>query len=180
MIENGKAKIENSTGRLSILIPSRKNWFALLFGTAWMVGWYLGFQIALATLRGSKTGNPGADGFITFWLVAWTIGGISTAILLLWGYFGQEKLVAYGGEVLFEKGVFGIGQKKRLDAGEIKNIRTDHPNTGWFSSNRWAIWGLGPGKIKFDYGLKTFSFGLAVDEAELVHIVEIMKEYFRN
>ena len=179
MIANGKAKIENSSGRLSILLPSKKNWFTLIFGTAWMVGWYLGFQIGLTTLHG-KTGNPDAEGFTIFWLVAWTIAGISTAMLLLWGYFGLEKFIAYGGEVLFEKSVFGIGKKKRLDASEIKNIRTDNHNTGWFSSNRWAVWGLGRGKIKFDYGLKTFSFGLGVDEAESVHIVEIMKEYFRN
>ena len=43
-----------------------------------------------------------------------------------------------------------------------------------FGGSRWAFWGLGPGKIKFDYGMKTYSFGLAVDDAEANHLVEYL------
>jgi hypothetical protein len=41
-----------------------------------------------------------------------------------------------------------------------------------FGGSRWAFWGLGPGKIKFDYGFKTYSFGLAVDDAEANYLSE--------
>ncbi len=42
-MNNGKANIENTIGNYTITIPSKKNWFALLFGTAWLGGWYFGF-----------------------------------------------------------------------------------------------------------------------------------------
>ena len=49
-----------------------------------------------------------------------------------------------------------------------------------FGGNRWSFWGLGPGKIKFDYGFKTYSFGLGVDDAEANYIIEILKEHFNK
>jgi hypothetical protein len=81
---------------------------------------------------------------------------------------------------LFEKSVFGLGQKRKLQAAEIKNIRTEVQNGSWFGGNRWAFWGLGPGKIKFDYGFKTYSFGLALDDAEANYICGLLKEHIKD
>lgn len=180
MISNGKAKIENSIGSLLISIPSKKNWFALPFATLWLGGWFFGFTKVSSILFTSHTDDSTINGFLIFWLLGWTIGGMAIATLLLWGYFGKEVFSAKYGEVQLLKTVFGIGIKKKLDHSEIRNIRTDFANGNMFGSNRWAAWGLGPGKIKFDYGLKTYSFGLGVDDAEANHIAEIMTEHFKN
>jgi hypothetical protein len=180
MINNGKAKIENSIGSLKISIPSKKNWFALIFGTVWLGGWYFGFKSASSILLSGGEENIGANGFMLFWLIGWTVGGVAIISILLWGYFGQEEFYSDGQEIYFNKTIFGLGIKKRLEAIEIKKIRTEVTNANWFGGNRWAFWGLGPGKVKFDYGLKTFSFGLAVDDAEADHIVELMKDHFKS
>lgn len=180
MTNNGKAKIEKTFGGLNIIIPSKKNWFGLLFGTTWMGGWFLGFVSASGVLFSSGTGNFGADGFMTFWLTGWTVGGIAITTMLLWGYFGQEKFITDSNEILFEKSVFGIGIKNKLEISAIKNFRTEMSNDNLFGGNRWAFWGLGPGKIKFDYGLKTYSFGLGVDDAEANYIVGLLKEQFKE
>lgn len=184
MINNGKAKIEDTIGRLNISIPSKKNWFALIFGTAWLGGWYFGFKsvssMLLLVFLSGGTNNLGANGFMIFWLICWTVGGITIISMLLWGYFGQEQLISDNGEVNLNKTVFGIGLKKRMEANEIKNIRTEFSNGNMFGNNSWAFWGLEPGKIKFDYGFKTFTFGLGVDDAEAEHLVEFMKGHFKH
>ena len=180
MKNNGKAKIEKTFGGLNIIIPSKKNWFALLFGTAWIGGWYFGFVTASGMFFSSETGGFGVEGFMIFWLIGWTVGGLAIITLLLWGYFGQEKFIAERNKILFEKTVFGIGKKNRLEISAIKNFRTEFGSDSWFGGNRWAFWGLGPGKIKFDYGLKTFSFGLGVDDAEAIYIVGLLKEQFKE
>lgn len=176
MINNGKAKIDQTFTTLSISIPSKKNWFALIFGTAWMGGWFAGFLAASSTLFKGGMGNGMGNNFLVFWLIMWTIGGIAITTTLLWGYFGKEDFILNEGEVQLNKTVFGIGIKKKFEAIEIKNIRAEADNS--YSRNRWAVWGMGPGKIKFDYGLKTYSFGMAVDDAEANHIVEIMQKQF--
>ena len=97
--------------------------------------------------------------------------------MLLWGYFGNEKLAVNRHEVKFEKTIFGIGIKKRLIKKEVNNFRFEKINDSMFGGSRWAFWGLGPGKIKFDYGLKTYSFGLAVDDAEASYLsIELNKQ----
>lgn len=181
MINNGKASIENATGTLRISIPSKKNWFVLLFGTAWLGGWYFGFSSAFSMFSLSDLGKQGiVNGFMLFWLTGWTVSGLFVIFALLWGYFGQEQFTSDGSDVYLNKTIFGLGIKKRMEAPEIKNIRREAVNADWSGGNRWALWGLGPGKITFDYGLRTLSFGLGVDDAEAGHIVELMKRHFKR
>lgn len=180
MINNGKAKIEKPNGRLNIVIPSKKNWFALIFGMVWLGGWFFGFMSASDILFSSEPGNSGADGFMTIWLMGWTIAGLAISALLIWGFFGEEKFIMDRNEILFEKTVFGIGKKSRLDISALKNFRTEFIGDDWYGGNRWAFWGLGQGKIKFDYGFKTYSFGLGVDDAEATYIVGLLKEQFKE
>ena len=179
MIRNGKAKIEKTFDGLNIIVPSKKNWFILLFSTAWLGGWLFGFLMVSGTLL-SGTDLEGADSFLVFWLIAWTVGGLAIVFLLLWGYFGQEKFLIGRNEVFFEKTVFNVGKKNRLDISEIKNFRMEAVSNNWFGGNNWAFWGIGAGKIKFDYGLKTYSFGLGIDDAEANYIVGLLKEQFKE
>jgi len=179
-MNNGKAKINSGIKGFSIIIPSKKNWFALLFGTAWMGGWFFGFAIVSGIPFGGGSGQVGAKVFITFWLLAWTIGGLTIIFTLLWGYFGKESLIEDRNQILFQKTVFGVGKKNRLDKKEIRNFRTEIKSNTWYGNNRWAFWGLGAGKIKFDYGLKTYYFGLGLDDAEANYIVNMLKEKFDN
>lgn len=179
-MNNGNAKISQGLSGLSIIIPSKKNWFALIFGTAWMGFWFVGFTMVSGMLFSGGIDNLGVNGFIAFWLLAWTAGGLGITFILLWGYFGKEMFTEDRNQILFEKTIFGVGKKNTLEKKEIKNFRTETGNDSWFGGNRWAFWGLGPGKINFDYGLKTYSFGLGVDDAEANYIVDMLNEKFEN
>lgn len=179
-MNKGKATIVTGLNGLSITIPSKKNWFGLLFGTVWMGGWYFGLTNVFGMLVLEEIDTVGANGFIVFWLLAWTAGGLAIAFILLWGYFGKERWLEDGNLIHFEKTVFGIGKKTKLDKKEIKNFRTEFGNDNWLGGNRWAFWGLGPGKIKMDCGLKTYSFGLGLDDAEANYIVGLLREKFED
>jgi hypothetical protein len=175
MIDNGKATIEQSSSRLSIIVPSNKNWFALIFGTFWMGGWYIAFSSTFSELFDDSKMSFQFDGFLIFWLLMWTAGGVTVLVLLLWGYFGKEQFLYDRNEIYFNKTIFGVGIKKRLNAKEIKKIRLEVQSKSIFGNNRWSFWGLGSGKIKFDYGFKTYSYAQAVDDAEADHIIQLMK-----
>lgn len=146
----------------------------LIFGTVWLGGWYFGFSNALELFYFDSSSNTEMGGFITFWLIGWSAGGLVIIFLLLWGYFGQERLEINSRELLFEKTIFGVGQKKRLQISQVKNFRYENINESMFGGSRLGFWGLGPGKVKFDYGMKTYSFGLAADDAEANHIAEYL------
>jgi hypothetical protein len=174
MIDNGKSKIEDAYGILSISIPSKKNWFILIFGISWLGGWYMGFTGTFSALFYNTSESSGINIFFLVWILGWTLGGIIVIFLLLWGFFGKEEIVIEKGEFLFSKTVFKKGIIKRLDVKQITKIRVEEVETSIFGGNQWSLWGLGPGKIKFDYGMKTYSFGLAVDEAEADYIAALL------
>ena len=90
MTNNGKAKIEKTFNGLNIIIPSKKNWFILLFMTAWMGGWFFGF-VSVSGILFSETDFGGANGFFIFWLIAWTVGGLMIAFTSL-GVFRARKV----------------------------------------------------------------------------------------
>ncbi len=175
-MNNGKARIHESMGNIEISLPSKKNWFVLLFGSAWLGGWYFALVNTFSVFTPGDSGFMGADGFMIFWLIAWILGGAGTLFLLLWGYFGRERVEIRGGKLLLEKTIWGIGIKKRLDLAHVQHFRPEQVNQGMFGRSRWALWGLGPRKVHFDYGMKTYSFGLAVDDAEARYLANYLAE----
>ncbi|MFK7907825.1 MAG: hypothetical protein AB8B69_22025 [Chitinophagales bacterium] len=178
---NGKAKIYTSFEGIQVTVPSLTNWFVLLFGTAWLGGWITGFD-GVSNLLFSNDSDPnGIEWFLMLWLVLWTIGGIFVIGLLLWGYFGKETFLITKNQVKFNKTIFGIGIKKVLNMQEIKNIRFNEIKVNW-RDKRHSLhyWGAGEGKIKFDYGMKTYSFGLGLDDAEANYLVDLLKKEMRQ
>lgn len=176
-INNGKATITASINEMEVLIPSKKNWFTLIFGTAWLGGWYFALISALeGFLPIENEGINEVDGFMLFWLIGWTIGGIFVIGMLLWGYFGKETLKITANQVVLKKTVFGIGINKGFKKSAVKDIRFNKIEGASFSEkHKWAIWGVGEGKIKFDYGMQTYSFGLAVADAEANYLIAQLK-----
>lgn len=174
---NGKAKIHTSFEGTKITIPSPTNWFILLFGTAWLGGWVMGLT-AVSDMLFSDFSRPNEmDWFLVFWLTGWTLGGLFVIGMLLWGYFGKETFTIKRNRVYFNKTIFGVGIKKVLNIQEIKNIRFSEVKLDWMDrKSAWQYWGIGTGKIKFDYGMKTYSMGLALDDAEANYLIEFLKK----
>ena len=176
-IDNGKAKIRSSARGVEISIPSKKNWFALIFGVVWLGGWYFALKNTLVAFVFNNDRSGGMDGFIAFWLLCWIIGGVLIIGLLLWGFFGKEILRIENDKIILNKNVFGVGKKRKLKRSGVKNIRFNKVEINYFSGrNNWAIWGVGEGKIKFDYGMKTYSLASGVDDAEAEYLIEMIKE----
>ena len=77
---NGRAKINSDGLRLIIQIPSKKNWFIILFLLVWMGGWYMGEFSSIRELM--ATDKLGDEGFLIFWLLGWTLGGLFAIVVL--------------------------------------------------------------------------------------------------
>ncbi|MFN8254959.1 MAG: hypothetical protein U0W24_04670 [Bacteroidales bacterium] len=165
-IENGRAIIDERFNEIKITIPTKKNWFIIIFFCVWLSGWFFGETSALYEISNSNE----AEGFLSFWLIGWTIGGLIACFTVLWMLFGQEVIIVDNNLLSVHRNIFGIGIKKEYGITEIKKIRIDASYN--YSSNMWGrnrgldYIGLKGGIIKFDYGFKTISIGAAIDEAE--------------
>jgi len=177
----GRAKVNFDGISLSIKIPSKKNWFMILFIAVWMGGWIMGETSAINEL--SSSDNLGINSFMLFWLVGWTIGGLFAIIILLWSLFGQETISIEKGVFSLTKGFLDLGLiKKSYDLNIINKLELNPEPSGmnsFFGSkkNIGDFWGLTGGRLRFDYGMKTIKFGLGIDEAEARYLINEMKKH---
>ena len=107
----GRSKVNFDGIKLQIIIPSRKNWFNILFLAVWMGGWYMGESSVINELFSSD--NNGFNSFMLLWLVGWTIGGLFAITILLWSLFGQETIQIDQGVFSVSKGILDIGLIKK-------------------------------------------------------------------
>src|SRR4051812_28316241 len=98
---NGRATINDNFDQLQIIIPSKKNWFVLLFLVVWLGGWIMGESFATEDLTQSNNNIP--DHFLYVWLCGWTIGGIVVIRMVLWVLFGKEIIEAGKGQLSISK-----------------------------------------------------------------------------
>lgn len=170
-MNNGRASIENTLGTYKLTIPVKRNNFAVAFLVFWLFGWVFGITTALLNLDMSD--NPEGALFMRVWLVGWTFGGIAVIAILSWILFGKETFEINRKEIQFNKTLFGIGIKKTLVKHEVKNFRFEKIEEGIIGGKmNKSYLGLGPGKIRFDYGFRTYSFGLGVDDVEALYLVD--------
>jgi len=178
---------------MTICIPSKKNWFIILFLGFWLVGWVIGevtaigvlggglFKIISGALPDATTSGAWAFGglFMIAWLGGWTIGGAFAIYAWLWQVKGVEEIViSYEGLKINKKiPIWTSSKNYRLK--DIVSLRVSNSCASiWNMSGGMEFWGITGGKLAFDYGAKTVRFGIGVDEAEAKRIIKDIEMRF--
>jgi hypothetical protein len=174
---NGRSEIFNNGQRLEIVIPSKKNWFLVIFLSAWLCGWLMGESFAITQLFDSET-PLFANAFLIVWLTLWTIGGAFAITILFWMVIGKEKLLVDSNVLEIGKHIFSFKISKKYDINEVKHLATNpaHENDFWGMNYQRSLLGVKSGALKFDYGLKTIKFASAIEEAEGRLILDLFKK----
>jgi len=174
----GRAKIDFDGFKMKIQIPSKKNWFIILFLSAWLVGWYFGESSVIKELISND--NIGVNSFMLFWLAGWTIGGAFAFVVLLWTLIGRETISIDRSIIQIDKGILDFGiRSKRYELKSLKKLELNpgqNITTLFAQKNVGDFWGLTGGKLRFDYGLKTIKFGIGIDEAEARYLIDEIKK----
>lgn len=173
---NGRAKIFRNGNDIEVQIPTKKNWFVIVFLTAWLVGWFIGEASVITTLFFDDTPFF-ADAFLLFWLVGWTVGGTFCIAMLLWSIAGQEIIKVESGVIELGRQIFSLTKSKKYHINEVRYL-TINPTPDydiWGMGSQRNLFGLKGGVLKFDYGLKTLKFGGGIDEAEGRLLVQLLR-----
>jgi hypothetical protein len=186
--------IQDEGFSFKVIIPSRKNYFAMIFLGIWLTGWAFGeimvggiflagivqlfFKTPAILPAVGQSGVAGLFGgglFMLVWLAGWTVGGGYALYTFLWQLTGKENIEVSYDLIKIQRALFGLGRTREYAATHIKNLRV----TPWGAdqnifgrSRASSVWGISGGLLAFDYGAKTFRFGAGVDEAEAKQILE--------
>jgi len=181
MIENtsnGNSTINFDGLRMKIQIPSKKNWFIIIFLIVWMGGWFMGETSAISQVSARE--NIADNSFLLIWLIGWTLGGGYAIVVLLWSLLGLETITIDNHIFQIEKGILDfriISKKYELSSIKMLKLNEEQTLLNLFHQRKVGdFWGLTGGKLKFDYGMKTIKFGIGIDEAEARFLIdEIVK-----
>ena len=178
-----RSTISQDPDALRVVIPSRRQWFALVFLTVWLCFWVVG-EVAVGGMvlgdllhrgLGSLPGALLPGGFLLIWLTGWTIGGGFALFAWLWQVFGKEMVTLDGLRLGLRSDILGLHRTRLYDWQRVSDLRVSPvPYDPWRRGGNLQAWGLGAGTIAFDYGAKTYRFGGGVDEAEAKQIVNVM------
>jgi hypothetical protein len=176
LLQGPRYTLERTADGIRVVIPSRKNWFVILFFSFWLCGWFVGESTAIAELFGHPfSGKVQPPGFLGIWLLFWTFGGIAVFATLVWQFAGRE-LIALSSITLTQRvEAFGLGRSRSYRADEIRDLRAS--TNAFIGYARWGRTGLpfgggGAGPFVFDYGARTIRMAAGLDEAEAKMMVK--------
>ena len=173
---------EDIGNRLAITIPSRKNWFLIIFVGVWLIFWLFGeIFVGWVFLQGIMNQNfEGPVLFILIWVTFWTVGGAFTFYVFFWQLVGREEIEITSDSITVSQIVFAFRRSKVYASEHIRDLRTSPMGINELHSwNRaWVFYGIGGGIIAFDYGAGTIRLGSGIDESEGKQIIaEIQQKY---
>jgi hypothetical protein len=175
-VSKGRATISSGFDGLEIVIPARRNWFAVIFLLAWLGGWFFGEASAIQSLL---THGLETQGFLVFWLIGWSVGGIAAAIAWSWNVAGKEVVKVGRGMLTYQRAIGPLKLTRQYDLNHVKELRVSPLGLATSRQrNGFNTLGLPGGPIAFDYGAKTINIGSGVDEAEAKSLVEAIKHRF--
>ena len=182
---NARHSITHRNDKLEIIIPPLKNWFQIIYIFFVLVTWFVSELAAIGIFVLDLT--PNALGELTFLsiaksllvLIVWTSVGSLGIYILLWQLVGKEKIIISEKGFCIRHEIFGKCRPKEYLAKYISALRVS-PNQPTYSDRSifWEFWGFGMGTLAFDYGAKTFRFGIRLDEAEARQIFNQIQLHF--
>jgi hypothetical protein len=168
-----RATFEDGPGGLQVTIPGARRRFLTLFLLVWLGGWFFGERSALDQLTSGTTSE--GRGFLVLWLIGWTLGGVAVAYLILWTTLGHERLILRPDALVLRREVLGVGRSREYDIRHVKDLRVATSPGAFDYRHSLQFWGLGGGRVAFDYGARTVYFASAIDEAEAKLLVDRLR-----
>jgi hypothetical protein len=180
-----RATLTESSEGLLITIRAG-TWYAITFFGFWLAMWLFGeISVTHEIIFGHShnvahlSAREEFDGklFLVAWLALWSVGGTFAIISLLWNLAGVEKVLLGPSTLMTKREVLGIGPVMEYELRSVSNLRISaNPRS---PNNRISPFqSLNGGIIAFDYGAKTFRFGIGLHEPEAQQIIDRLKSRY--
>jgi hypothetical protein len=143
------------------------------------VTFFLAFFI-LSAIKESNNGMWIFAMFITFMLLFLLGIGLPAIYQFFWQLTGKEIISVNRTVMSITNQIFGWKKFYEYGIMDMKDLRASTPQQDLFVRAKILQFSKQNGMIAFDYGSKTFRFGLDIDEAEAKQIVSEIQERLVN
>ncbi|ASP32868.1 hypothetical protein [Labrenzia sp. VG12] len=157
-----------------ISVRAKKEPFVMLFMSVWLCGWTFGGVTAGSVLL---TGGGDLDGrlFLSFWMMGWAVGWVLVTSSLLWMLAGQESLTVSRTHVTKTVSIPLINWSWHYNPALMTKTRRNVVPSTRYGRNQLNNPLGKQGRVAFDYGQKTVTFGAGLDDAEADFVLDSLK-----
>jgi hypothetical protein len=163
--------VDRVDGVEQLRIPNRRNWFAIVFLSFWLVMWTFGGIAAM--LEVARTGEP----FLYVWLCGWAAGWIFAALTIGTQLAGAEIIRVQGQDLETSNGFGFLRSTRRYRGSDIRDLSSSNPSAFGMPFRMPSLPFVKPfaGAVKFHYGASTVYLASSSEEAEGQMIVAWLK-----
>jgi hypothetical protein len=111
--DNGYRIVIRAGQRLRLVVPA----------SIWLLVWVGGGTRLVGTMSAVPAGLPAA--FVSFWCVAWALGGLAVAWALLLRLFGSEVITLRGDTMTVQTRMIIFHTNRSFNIGDISNVRLE-------------------------------------------------------
>jgi len=172
----GRAILVDTLNGMLITIPAKRNWFVIVFLSAWLCGWAMGWIFAFVSLIGGSVGG-GASLFLLFWLIAWTAGGVFALRTVVAMVYGKEVISVTRETLSVSTPGKWFSRPRTYALADVRRLRAEQPALMGgmpFGMRRNTL--TPEGTLRFDHGMRSVTFASGIDEPEARHILTILRE----
>lgn len=177
-------KVQQLSGGVQIVLPSKKNYFAIIWYVLGLAMWtYItGSAVYITSLLLIGLDNDNGAWifieFLTFILLFLISLGAYVIYSLLWQFTGREIIIVENSVLRISRQIFNWNKFLEYSTQDISNLRANNPQPVLFAQTKIFrnISGQN-GMIAFDHGTKTVRFGFEIEEAEAKQIISVLQEF---
>ena len=166
-------RLERHKTGIDVIISSKKNYFNIIFLTAWLGGWTVGGFFAWGKFfSGLSDSIDMSEAFIGFWLIGWLAGELMVSATLAWMLGGIEKISITSSQFTIRREIFGIGYAMCCQSQDITGI--SYTSESLVKNRRGISMPMfgADGNVSIRVKGKTFRFGAELDEFEAKELAE--------
>ena len=157
-----------------ISVRAKRQPFVMLFMGVWLCGWTFGGVAAGSALL-TGDGDLGGRLFLSFWMMGWAIGWVLVTSSLLWMLAGQESLTVSRTHVTKTVSIPLISWSWHYNPALMTKIRRNEVPALRHARNQLNTPFSRQGRVAFDYGQKTVTFGNGLDDAEADFVLDSLR-----
>ncbi len=177
---------EDLGDKLVVSISSARHWFIVFFLAFFLILVVIG-ELAFSAIIITNRNHPDwfSIGFMIVIMIGWAVGGGFMIYQLAWQISGKEVVEVTVENITISRVALGFRSQKEYSATHVKELRAsssnmnlNHPMFWWAYYSYYPLFHTMIGSLAFDYGAKTFRFGMSVDEAEAKQIIAEIQQKF--
>ncbi|MFN0263822.1 hypothetical protein ACKTEK_08085 [Tepidamorphus sp. 3E244] len=170
-----------SSNGLTIHISARRNWFARIFCGFVLVFWtYAGIQYWIQFYQSFAEDRAANEMlFVSVWLVGWAAGWLYVAVICAWLWAGFQRITVNRRRLQISDGVFIVARNRSFDMAGISNLEINpgaEQKTPIIPVLVPILLGRDVGRLRFDHGYRTHTFGPALNLAEGQQVLDLLKK----